>query len=75
MHKQELWVIDCFVNSQWFCGKFQLKICWEDQTEEQDDWCNYSTILKESTSWQEQLEVTDNEVEDPVRPMLLEYYT
>ena len=75
MREQELWVIDRFVNSRWFRGKFQLKIRWEDQTEEQDDWRDYSTILRESTSWREQLEVADNEAEDPIGPMLLEYYT
>ena len=75
MRKQELWVIDRFVNSRWFRSKFQLKIRWEDQTEEQDDWRDYSTILKESTGWREQLEAADNETEDPIGPMLLDYYT
>ena len=42
---KELWVIDRFVNSRWFRGKFQLKICWEDQSEEQDDWRAYEDIL------------------------------
>jgi hypothetical protein len=74
MHEQELWVIDRFVNSRWFRGKFQLKIRWEDQTEEQDDWRDYATILKESTGWQEELSVGENEFEDPIRPLLLDYY-
>jgi len=43
--QQELWVIGRFVNSRWFRGKFQLKLCWEDQEEDQDDWQAYQTIL------------------------------
>ena len=38
MKEQELWVIDRFINSRWFRGEFQLKIRWEDQIQEQDDW-------------------------------------
>ncbi len=49
--ERELWVIDQFVNSRWFRGKFQLKIRWEDQAEEQDDWRDYSEVLRESTAW------------------------
>jgi hypothetical protein len=46
---KELWVINWFVNSWWFRGKFQLKIRWEDQTEEQDDWRDHLAILAEAT--------------------------
>jgi hypothetical protein len=42
---EELWVIDQFVNPRWFRGKFQLEVRWKDQTEEQDDWRDYFTIL------------------------------
>ena len=72
MREQELWVIDRFVNSRWFRGKF---IRWGDQTEEQDNWRDYSTILKESAGWREGLEVADDVTEDPIGPMLLDYYT
>ena len=75
MREQELWVIDRFVNSRWFRGKFQLKIRWEDQMEEQDDWRNYSTILKESAVWRGKLEIAGDKTEDPIGPMLLDYYT
>ena len=74
MREQELWVIDRFVNSRWFRGKFQLKIRWEDQTEEQDDWRDYSAILKESGGWREELQVAEDETEDPIGPMLFDYY-
>jgi hypothetical protein len=56
MQDQELGVIDRFMNSRWFKGKFQLKIRWEDQT---DNWHDYSTILKESTGWREELGIGD----------------
>jgi len=75
MREQELWVIDQFVNSRWFRGKFQLKIRWEDQTEEHDDWRDYATILRESAGWREELEVGEDAREDPIEPMLQDYYT
>jgi hypothetical protein len=71
---QELWVIDRFVNSRWFRGKFQLKVQWEDQVEEQDDWHDYHTILEESATWRQELEVGDGPGKDPIRPMIEEYY-
>jgi transposase InsO family protein len=74
MREQELWVIDHFVNSRWFRGKFQLKIRWEDQAEEQDDWRDYAAILKESAGWQEELGVRGEVEDDPIGPMLREYY-
>src|SRR5258706_13273924 len=72
--ERELWVIDQFMNSRWFRGKFQLKIHWEDQAEEQDDWQDYSEILWESAAWQQELELEDEHGEDPIRPMIEEYY-
>ena len=67
-------MVDRFVNSRWFRGKFQLKIRWEDQTEEQDDGRDYTVILKESAGWREELGVGEPTGEDPFGPMLLEYY-
>ena len=57
--QQELWVIDQFVNSRWFRGKFQLKVCWEDQEEDQDDWRAYDTILEEAVAWHQELAIED----------------
>jgi hypothetical protein len=74
MQDQELWVIDRFVNSRWFRGKFQLKIRWEDQAEEQDDWRDYAIILRESTGWHKELGIGEEIEEDPIGPMLQEYY-
>ena len=71
---QELWVIDCFVNSRWFRGKFQLKIRWEDQTEEQDDWRDFGEILAESAKWREELNIDEPLVEDPTQAMIEDYY-
>ena len=71
---KELWVIDRFVNSQWFRGKFQLKVRWEDQDEDQDDWRGYEDILREAALWQQELSVGDDPPEDQVRPMVEEYY-
>ena len=71
---QELWVIDHFVNSQWFRGKFQLKIRWEDQAEEQDDWRDFGEILAESARWREELNVDEPLVEDPMQAMIADYY-
>ena len=74
IRQQELWVIEKFVNSRWFRGKFQLKIRWEDQTEEQDDWRDYFTILEEAAGWQQELVIGDESVDDPIRPLIEEYY-
>ena len=71
---QELWVIDSFINSRWFQGKFQLKVRWEDQAEEQDDWRDYQEILWESAAWRQELAIDDVQGEDPIRPMIEEYY-
>ena len=74
LQDEELWVIDKFVNSRWFRGKFQLKIRWEDQEEEQDEWKDYVAIMREAMAWKEELaleEVTD----DPITPLVEEYYT
>jgi len=74
LNEQELWVIDRFVNSCWFRGKFQLKVRWKDQTEEQDDWRDYAIILRESAGWRAELGVGSNDLEDPIGPMLHDYY-
>jgi hypothetical protein len=71
---QELWVIDQFVNSRWFRGKFQLKICWEDQGEEQDNWRDYHNILMESNAWRQELMADEEIGEDPIPGMIEEYY-
>ena len=71
---QELWVINSFINSQWFRGKFQLKVCWEDQAEEQDDWQDYHEILQESAAWRQELAIDDVQGENPIRPMIEEYH-
>jgi hypothetical protein len=71
---KELWVIDQFVNSQWFRGKFQLKICWEDQMEEQDDWRDYFVILVEASQWRDKLRVQGQEDNDSIGPLVEEYY-
>ena len=71
---QELWVIDHFVNSQWFRGKFQLKIWWEDQGEEQDDWWDYDTLHVETQAWQEELQAGEEIGEDPIPGLIEEYY-
>ena len=71
---QELWVIDRFVNSRWFRGKFQLKIRWEDQAEEQDDWRDFKEILAESARWREELNIDEPLVEDPTQAMIEDYY-
>ncbi len=64
--ERELWVIDQFVNSRWFRGKFQLKIHWEYQAKEQDDWRDYSEILQESAAWRQELVLEDGQEEDPI---------
>jgi hypothetical protein len=71
---KELWVIDQFVNSCWFRGKFQLKIWWEDQTEEQDDWQDYFTILEEASQWRDELCIQGQEDDDSIGPLVEEYY-
>ena len=71
---QELWVINSFINSRWFRGKFQLKVRWEDQVEEQDDWRDYQEILRESAAWRQELAIDDVQEEDPIHPMIEEYY-
>jgi len=71
---QELWVIEKFVNSRWFWNKFQLKVRWEDQGEEQDDWRDYFKILEESTVWQQELVARGEPIEDQVIPLIEEYY-
>jgi hypothetical protein len=63
---RELWVIDQFVNSRWFRGKFQLKVHWEDQEEEQDDWHNYKQILTEAEAWRQELTIGEELEEDPI---------
>jgi hypothetical protein len=72
---KELWVIDRFVNSRWFRGKFQLKVCWEDQSEEQDDWRDYHAILAEASQWQDELRVQGQEDDDSLGLLVEEYYT
>jgi hypothetical protein len=71
---QELWVINKFVNSRWFRGKFQLKVHWEDQGEDQDDWCDHETILREAAAWREQLAIEDLPEVDPMIQLWEEYY-
>jgi len=71
---RELWVIDRFVNSRWFRGKFQLKVRWEDQQEEQDDWRDYHEILAESGAWRQELAGGQEMEEDPIPGMIQEYY-
>ena len=71
---QELWVIDQFVNSCWFRGKFQLKIQWEDQGEEQDDWRDYDTLRAEAQAWREELQAGEEIGEDPILGLIKEYY-
>jgi hypothetical protein len=71
---KELWVINRFVNSQWFCGKFQLKVCWEDQPEEQDNWRDYFTVLAEASQWGDQLCVQGQEDDDSLGRLVEEYY-
>jgi len=72
--QQELWVIDQFVNSRWFRGKFQLKVRWEDQEEDQDDWRAYQTILDEAATWHQELAVEDLPEVNPTLTMINEYY-
>jgi hypothetical protein len=74
LQDKELWVIDWFVNSHWFCGKFQLKVRWEDQTEEQDDWRDYFTILVEATQWRDKLRIQGQDDDDSIGPLVEEYY-
>ena len=73
--QQELWVIDQFVNSRWFRGKFQLKVRWEDQEEDQDDWRAYDTILEEAAAWRQELAIEDLPDIDPTQAMVNDYYT
>jgi hypothetical protein len=47
-------------------GKFQLKVCWEDQEEEQDDWRDYKQILTEAEAWWQELTVGEELEEDPI---------
>src|SRR5258706_3576190 len=72
--ERELWVIDQFVNSRWFRGRFQLKIRWEDQNGKQDDWRDYSGVLQALAAWRQELVLGDEEKEDPVRTLIEEYY-
>jgi len=74
IREQELWVIDCFVNLRWFRGKFQLKIRWEDQAEEQDDWWDFKEILAESARWREELNIDQPLVKEPTQAMIEDYY-
>ena len=71
---QELWVINQFVNSRWFRGKFQLKIRWEDQGEEQDDWRDYDTLRAKTQAWREELQAGEEIGEDPIPGLIEEYY-
>ena len=74
MQDQELWVIDHFVNSFWFRNKFQLKIRWEDRTEEQDDWQDYHKLITEATAWRDELTITGEEQGDLLPGMINDYY-
>ena len=74
MQDQELWVIDRFVNSRWFCNRFQLKVRWEDHTEEQDDWRDYHGLIAEAAAWQRELTLAGEEHEDLMPGMINEYY-
>jgi hypothetical protein len=74
MQDKELWVIDQFVNSCWFQGKFQLKVQWEDQMEEQDDWWDYFALLAKAAQWRDELQVQGQEGDDSVGPLVEEYY-
>jgi len=69
-----LWVIERFVNLRWFQGKFQLKIRWEEQMEEQDDWRDYQRIMEESAAWRRELAMGEEELEDPIIPLVEDYY-
>jgi hypothetical protein len=40
-------------------GEIPMKINWEDQ---EDDWCDHETILREAAAWREQLAVEVNPV-------------
>jgi hypothetical protein len=71
---QELWVIDKFINSRWFRGKFQLKVYWEDQEEEQDNWRDHTVILRETAEWREHLVVGDIPDIKPIIQLCKEYY-
>jgi hypothetical protein len=74
MQDKELWVIDQFINLRWFHGKFQLKVHWEDQPEEQDDWRDYFTVLAEASQWRDQLRVQGQEDDDSLGLLIEEYY-
>ena len=74
MQDQELWVIDRFVNSRWFRNKFQLKVRWEDRTEEQDDWRDYHGLIAEAAAWQRELTLAGEEHGDLLPGMINEYY-
>jgi hypothetical protein len=74
LQDKELWVIDQFINSRWFHGKFQLKVRWEDQAEEQDDWQDYFAILAEAAQWRDELQLQGQEDDDSVGPLVEEYY-
>ena len=42
--------------------------------EEQDDWRDYQEILRESAAWRHELAIDNVQGEDPIRPMIEEYY-
>jgi len=41
---EEYWVIDKYINAQWFCNWFQFKIWWEGFLKEHDTWENADDI-------------------------------
>ena len=51
-----------------------MKIQWEDQAEEQDDWRDFKEILVESARWREELNIDEPLVEDPTQAMIEDYY-
>ena len=50
-----------------------MKIQWEDQEEEQDEWRDYTMIMREALAWKEELAIEEVEG-DPITPLVEEYY-
>ena len=51
-----------------------MRVRWEDQTEEQDDWRDYFEMMREVAKWQEELVVRGEPVDSSFSDMVEEYY-
>jgi hypothetical protein len=40
VNNEDFWVMEKYINTHWFCNRFQFKICWDRFSEEHNTWEN-----------------------------------